>query len=893
MTSLPDEQPSAQSGTGYFERIAAEIRSKIAPERVMDLGCGAGALVKELRAVGIEAYGLDPDSEKVLAAGAVLQNYLHSAPLSSPLDGKYDLVTCLNVLHRLPEETIEEVLSVLADGTGDVLFAAPPPDYAGAEPAFPPDYWATVFAKHGFFHDLDFDASFIAPWAFRFRKRSAPTLLDAVEAYERGLWSLRRENGQLKDTLRETERSRDLALAENDPLMQTLTYRLKQWETTWADLEQSAGWKLLSAVRKFRLRFAPPGSRRAELLRLVRDGFGTLGRDGMGAFFRHWWNGLRSPSLRFAAGQKTIEQRNAEAYPGFVERTVLSTGQLDEQRAEAASWDWRPLISFITPVYQPPVNVLEALLESVLAQTYDRWELCIADASLQTPETRKLLQSYASRDDRIRLQLLEANLGICGNSNAALRMASGEYIAILDHDDLLAPDMLFEVARRIRKNPAVDVIYFDEDKLSADGTERREPFFKPDFAPEMLISANYLTHAVYRKRLVEDTGGFDPAFEGCQDWDLAFKVTERTEHIIHIPRVLYHWRQVSGSTAGEFGAKGYVFERQLRCVRGHLERLGMKNVQTSFPFPGFLRATWPVPGRKVSIIIPTKDKVAFLKRTIDSILKKTDYPDFEIVIVDNGSRQRNTLKYFAKLQDNHKVKIVDYNEKFNFSRANNIGAAHASGDLFLFLNNDMKILHADWLEELVRWAERPEIGIVGAKLLYPDDSIQHAGVIVGMEGHASHVFWGYRERQSGPFGSVDWYRNFTAVTGACMLIRRDTFEEIGSFSERYVLAFSDIELCKRAIDNGYRVVYTPFARLYHFEGKSRGDHIPSIDIRVGYDDLMALVESGDPFYNPNLSYIERKPLILSPDEEDRVARLRRVAARVRVDELTLPPEKQN
>ena len=890
---IPPTAPSlAPESEGYFASLAAAVRERLAPRNVFVLGCGAGGLVRALRAARIDATGADPDPDKIGSAQPDILPHLRVAPLTAPLSGPIDLVICLDVRPAQPDH--EALVSALSGAGAAVLFSAPPPEFAGTEAAFSPAYWAYLFAGHGFYRDLAFDAAFVAPWAGLFRKSpAAPSLPEAIEAYEQQAWSLRRENTALRNKLHETEEALTQLQDENDPLLQTLTNRLKQWETTWADLENSAGWKLLSQVRQLRLKLAPPGGRRAAFLRLVRDGFSILRSRGPAAFFKHWWAGLRSPDLRFGVGQKTIAQRNAEAYPGFVERTTLSPAQLESQRAQTSGWEWQPFISFITPVYQPPPDVLEAMLDSVLAQTYSRWELCIADASLQNPETRALLASYAARDARIRIRLLDANLGICGNSNAALRMASGDYIAILDHDDVLAPDMLFEVASCIRAEPAVDVVYFDEDKLSADGAERRDPFFKPDFSPEMLISANYLTHAVYRRSLVEAAGGFDPAFEGCQDWDLAFKVTEQTKAVAHIARVLYHWRQVSGSTAGDFGAKGYVFERQLRCVKEHLARTGRPQVEAAFPVPGFLRVTWPASGRKVSIIIPTKDKVEFLQRTVDSLLETTDYPNYEIVIVDNGSSKRATLQYFAKLRENARVRIVDFNEIFNFSRANNIGAAHATGDIFLFLNNDVKVIHRDWLEEMVRWVELPEVGVVGAKLLYPDDTIQHAGVVVGMEGHASHVFWGYRERQSGPFGSVDWYRNFTAITGACLMVRKDVFEALGGFSERYILAFSDIEICKRATDHGYRVVYTPFARLYHFEGKTRGDHIPSIDIKVGIEDFKGLVESGDPFYNPNLSYVERKPLVRPPDEEDRVARLLRVAARVRVDELTLPPEKQN
>jgi GT2 family glycosyltransferase len=456
-------------------------------------------------------------------------------------------------------------------------------------------------------------------------------------------------------------------------------------------------------------------------------------------------------------------------------------------------------------------------------------------------------------------------------------MAQGEFVQFLDHDDLLSPNAFYEVARLLNENAAWDVIYYDEDKLSADGTARLSPFFKPDWSPVLLISANYLTHALMRRTLVIEAGKLDPATDGAQDWDLAFRVTERTNRIAHIPKVLYHWRQVSGSTSGDLTAKPWVFDTQIRCVENHLRRTGCANPQVNFPSMGFLRARWQVAGRKVSIIIPSKERVALLSRCLSSITQITLYPNYEFVIVDNGSVEPETLQYYDSLRRDPRVNIVPYNEKFNYSRANNIGARHATGDIFLFLNNDTEVLEADWLEEMVRWAERPDVGVVGAKLLYPDLTIQHAGVVIGMEGHASHVFWGAPEKYGGPFGSVDWYRNYTATTGACMMMRREVFETLGGFDEAYILAFSDIEICIRADERGLQTVYTPYARLKHYEGKTRGSFIPPEDIEVGLVHFMEPVAAGDRYFNPNLSYSHRLPTIAMPGEEGRVARLKRIS----------------
>ena len=867
---------------------AKRIAERIQPASVLVVGCGLGLLVEGLRSRRVAAFGVDPDESLLDQASPHIRPYLTRAAYPDDLpDERYSLIVVVENLNDLPPETAAALVRNLCRRSEDIIFSALFAEDGDAEGRAdrPPGYWAGLFADSGFFRDPAFDSSSIAPLAARYRLRPDLSRTEVVQEYENRIHPLLRENTKLQARVGTQEQAIESTRMEHDAMVETMAARLRHWEFLMADLESSLGWKMLRQVRLLRMRLAPPGSRRAALLRVIRDSIVSFQEEGPGASLRRLPRGLASLDLRVSPGVKTIEQINVETYPDFVRRTMPAREDLERQQAGSRTWEHRPLISFVMPVYRPPPEVLRAALDSVLAQTYDRWELCVADASAEVPEIRQLLESYTERDGRIRLRFLDENLGITGNGNAAIEMATGEYIAILDHDDVLAPNMLFEVVSRIKDDDLVDVIYFDEDKLSEDGLHRRDPFFKPDFSPEMLLSANYLTHAVFRRSLVEAAGRYDLAYEGCQDWDLALKITENTNRIAHIPKVLYHWRQVSGSTAGDFSAKSYVFQRQLRCVEAHLRRKGLPEVRASFPVPGFLRVKWPVPGDRVSIVIPTRDKLAYLKRTIKSLKQRTDYPAFEIIVVDNDSRSVRTLRYLDRLRRTPDVRVVDYKETFNYSRANNLGARYAEGEYLLFLNNDVEILNADWLEEMVRWAERPGVGIVGGKLVYPDDTIQHAGVVVGLEGHASHVFWGYRDRQSGPFGSVDWYRNFSAVTGACMMMPRGIFEQVGGFDEKYVLAFSDIEICLRTVQHGYRIVYTPYGRLRHFEGKSRGDHIPAQDIQAGIEDFSALIEDGDPFFNPNLSYAERQPMIRPANEEDRISRLLRVTALARINEI--------
>jgi GT2 family glycosyltransferase len=565
----------------------------------------------------------------------------------------------------------------------------------------------------------------------------------------------------------------------------------------------------------------------------------------------------------------------AAHYRNWMARNTPTNIELTRQRELARSLPCRPLLSVVVPVHDPPPDVLRAALDSVLGQTYERWELCAADSSAD-PDVAALLQEYLDRDPRLRVRSLPRNLGIAGNTNEALALARGDFVLFLDHDDCLSPDALFEIVDLLNSRPEIDIIYYDEDKLSADGKTRHDPLFKPAWSPELLIAVNYLTHATYRRSLVREVGGLDLEYDGAQDWDLALRCSERTTRIGHVPKVLYHWRQLEGSTAGAFDSKDYVFERQLRCVRNHLERRGIGEAEVSFVARGRLRAVWPVSGARVSIIIPTKDKLSYLERCVSSILERTAFQDFELILVDNGSEEPETLAYYESIEQDPRIRRIDYPEPFNWSAANNRGAESATGDTLLFLNNDIEILEPDWLEEMLRWVELPSIGAVGAKLLSERGSIQHAGVIVGMEGHASHVFYGAKERHVGPFGPVDWYRNLSAVTGACMMVPRDLFERAGRFDEHYELVFSDIEFCLRIRAMGYRVLYTPHARLRHYEGCSRGSHIPPRDIQVGFEHFLDLVRAGDPYFNPNLSYSHRIPRVAGPHEEDRVGRLRRL-----------------
>jgi GT2 family glycosyltransferase len=522
------------------------------------------------------------------------------------------------------------------------------------------------------------------------------------------------------------------------------------------------------------------------------------------------------------------------------------------------------------------------MLESVRDQTYSNWELCVADASYGN-KIRETLTAYSRQDCRCRVIRIYGNLGDSKNTNEALKTAQGEFLVLLDHDGMLAPNCLFEVVALLNQKPDTDICYFDEDLLSDDGRRRHSPFFKPGWSPEMLCSVNYLTHAVVRRDLAEHVGPLDADCDGAQHWDFMLRCTRQTDRIERIPRILSHRRQECGRELEPSAAQA-----RARALRKYFAGIGIANATVTHLQNGAIRSTWPTQNRKVSIIIPTKDKVHFLRRCLTSVFERTTYKNFEVLIVDTGSVENSTLSYYEDLRTDPRVRFIKYTGRFNYSKANNVAARQADGDFLLFLNNDTEALVDDWLEDLVRWAERPGIGAVGARLLYPDGTLQHAGAILGMQDFVANVFSGTDPDHSGIFGSVLWYRNYLAIIGACTMMPRQVFEEVGGFSEHYELQFSDTELCVRAAERGYRIVYTPFALLRHYDGQTRDSRIPPADDCQAFADFRDWIDAGDPYFNPNLSYLSCVPTVRSKDEPTPQVQL---GARMRNMGLTSSPAK--
>ncbi|XXF80649.1 glycosyltransferase [Myxococcaceae bacterium GXIMD 01537] len=514
----------------------------------------------------------------------------------------------------------------------------------------------------------------------------------------------------------------------------------------------------------------------------------------------------------------------------------------------------RPLISLVTPVYETPEPILRACIDSVLAQSYENWEMCLADDGSKQPQVAALLEEYSRKDARIRVTRLEANGGIARATNAAISLARGEFVAFMDHDDTLAPHALAEMVLRLEREPQLDMVYSDEDRFDNSG-RRFNPFFKPDWSPDLLRAVNYICHfVVIRRTVLEAVGGLRPGYEGSQDYEFLLRVSEKTQRIGHVAGILYHWRASDISLSMDGRKLVAASAAGVRALGEHLARLGEEGEALEASLTQY-RVRYPVKGEPlVSIIVPFKDKPELLRTLTTSLLGKTRYQNYELLLVSNNSTQRETFELLESLTD-PRIRKLTWDFPFNYPAINNHAAREARGELLLFLNNDMEVIQPEWLEELIGHAQRPEVGAVGAKLLFPDGSIQHAGVVVGVSGFAAHPFW--RMPDTSPwtaFGSPEWTRNYLAVTSACVMLRRELFESLNGYDERFVVCGSDVDLGLRIVERGRRVVYTPHSKLVHHESASRRlDSIPESDHWLSFAAYRRWLRDGDPYYNANLT----------------------------------------
>lgn len=596
----------------------------------------------------------------------------------------------------------------------------------------------------------------------------------------------------------------------------------------------------------------------------------------------HW--GLRNyRRVRNLGGPKGIvrklKQKKIEAEAKKLHGTASfpTPEQADKQRS--AKFDKMVKISILVPLYNTPLNFLDEMIGSVINQTYQNWELCLADGSDDAHDNvGARCQEYREKDKRIVYKKLAANGGISANTNECYTMASGEYIGLFDHDDVLHPSALYEYVKVINEEGA-DYLYCDETTFKGDSINNMITLhFKPDFAPDNLRANNYICHfSVFSRRLLEGTELFRSGFDGSQDHDMILRLTSSARKVVHVPKLLYYWRSHKASTASDISAKPYAIAAAKGAVADHLTRCGFKNfeIKSTRAFDTIFEIKYEILSEdKISILIPNKDHLEDLRRCIHSIQERSTYEDYEIIVIENNSTDKAVFDYYDTLREQKNITVVTYTGAFNYAKINNFGAGFATGKYLLLLNNDTQVISMNWLEAMLMYAQRPDVGAVGAKLYYGDRTIQHAGVVIGLGAHrtAGHTHYKINYDNLGYMGRLCYAQNVSAVTGACLMVRKSLYDALGGLDEAFAVALNDVDFCLRIRDKGYLNVFTPFAELYHFESASRGSDAADSQKAARYEEESALfrgrwkelLAKGDPYYNPNFS-LDRSDYSLRTD----------------------------
>ncbi len=852
-----------------FDRLAASIVESLRPRTVLDMGCATGMLVEALRDRGVDARGIDVSAWAIGQVPAGLRPFCRIGSITDELDGDYDLITCLEVLEHLPPSLASDAVANLCRHSDAILFSSTPDDFD--EPTHlnveSGGYWARLFFRNGFRRDFDFDASFLAPHAVLFQRNDADVDVDTlIDDYERGIWNVTSRMGA---DLQEVVAAVGRLTGQNNELV-PLARETEHLREALGDLERRSSAEAQAAFEMVR-QHEVSERHMAELL-LLRDAeIDAIHRTKV---FRY------TAMLRKAYGRVRRTRQPAQlsapsslrAYPfddtyaGWAEEfDTLDDATRAAIRERVAGLEHQPVITIIMPVYNSPLHLLRAAIDSVRAQLYANWELCIADDCSSDPNVAAIVADYAATDARIKVTTRDTNGHISVASNSALSMATGDWVGCLDHDDILAEHALALVALAIAEHPEAGIVYSDEDKLDDAGV-RHGPYFKPDFDPLLLLGQNYLSHlCLFRRDLVTEAGGYREGYEGSQDWDLTLRVCELVSprQVVHIPHVLYHWRVHAGSTASGLAAKPYAVDAGRRAVVDHLTRTG-RSARVSparIGSSGFNRVTWadPETAPLVTVIIPTRDGGPVLRRCVDSVMAMTTYTNVEIVVVDNASRGVDTLQYLRAHQG--RVTVIRDERPFNFSAMNNKAVRRTSGELICLLNDDTEVIAEDWLTEMVGHVLQPRVGAVGAKLYYEDGRVQHGGIILGIHGVAANAYRYSGRLSPGYGGRLQLAQHMSAVSAACMVVRREAWDQVRGLDEQNLPgAFHDVDFCLRLRQSGWGVVWSPYAELFHYRPIGRGpddgrrrdeESTPEFTYmqnRWGPEVLLC-----DPYYNPNLS----------------------------------------
>lgn len=644
---------------------------------------------------------------------------------------------------------------------------------------------------------------------------------------------------------------------------------------SYDEVEKNIGLELDKSVKELRKVYNSSGWRMLIKMYNIRDSihnfFKCLGNIASGIIIIirniNGANFIKAKNYAKRNGMKALILRAIDKLKGgsiqyehWIKNHVATEAELKKQREHR--FEYEPLISILIPTYKTPKHLLVETIDSVLRQSYGNWELCIADGNSQENYINEMLDEYKQKDSRIKVKYLDENKGIAGNTQECYYMSTGDYIGLFDHDDLLEPNALFENVKAINKDKTIEFLYTDEDKINEKSDYRFDPHFKQDFAIDTFRSYNYICHfSVFRKDLMAKIGGFREGFNGSQDYDIILRATEAAKNIYHIPMILYSWRVHSGSTAGNPLNKMYCYDSAKKAINDELSRNGIKGEAVDGKFIGSYEINYEIIGDpKVSIIIPSKDNSKKLDATLKSILNKTSYNNYEIVIVESNSKKEATFRYYDKIEELHKnIKVITCKEQYNYSSINNFGAKSTSGDFMLFMHDDVEVINTEWLGKMIGLAQRQDVACVGAKLYYKDNTIQHGGIILGVSGAAGYAHRNLRKYENGYFLRLGVTQNLSAVSGACLLVKRSVFDEVNGFDEGFKLKYSDIDFCLRALKLGKVNVWTPAAELYHNKNKKTkyDEKLIKEDKERFKKRYAELLEKGDPYYSPNLT-LERE-----------------------------------
>ncbi|MGB8341010.1 MAG: glycosyltransferase family 2 protein [Chthoniobacterales bacterium] len=785
--------------------FARLIARKFAPSRLLFVGNEAGQFSEQGRKDGLESTDCSGIAELDMLwqeGGGPrfdLAIWFYPVEIESANDGP--------VLERLTKLTDN---LVLIPGAGA--------DVAKRRPRL-----VIQLASLGFFPNYECDVVEIEPGAVRLTRKTADSIDTLLPAVETGFARINAQFHRMRRTLR-TRMSELEAADRHIARLEEKVLKLKQAKRDLKQLRVEKQALRKSPERKIGQVILAPYRLPQKLIREVRKRLGGPVAP-------------KNPAL------------TPNEYQKWFERHRVTPAQAAALRTEARAFTSQPLVSIITPVFNTPVPWLEEAVASVEQQAYENWELLLVDDASTNPATIEALRTVERHDPRIRVFRLEKKSGISAASNVGIEAARGTWMSLLDHDDVLEPDALFQTVKLLQQHPDADLIYSDEDKLTEDGFEA--PMFKPDWSPDFFLSYNYLCHfTTIRLALVRDLGGFRSAYDFAQDYDLFLRVMSLTKRIHHVPRILYHWRRSEGSTSTNIRSKPNALEAARRSLSDYLAREQQ---------PGHVAIDWRTHGfrirrhlreeKKISIIIATRDRIDLLARCIASVQAKTSYENYEIVLVDNDSQSEEARDFFR----NFPHRLLHYEGPFNYSAINNFAVEHTEAPWLLFLNNDTEVISSGWLTAMAEHVQRPEVGAVGARLLFRDETIQHAGVVLGVRGMVKHAFYRFPAESPGVCRQLQVTRNYSAVTAACLLTRRVVFQEVGGFDEEHLpVIFNDVDLCLKMRQAGYFIVYTPFAKLYHDQSASRRASVEPSEAAVLRERWPEMV-AHDPFYNPNLS----------------------------------------